>query len=466
MPQYFGNLPNIDLISQASEVKAAFDESKIGSTPNDVQSLAWGFLQSNFEKPMEDLVVANIPRYTSAGDSHPAVIPQGQQQPGQDPSPGGGGGGVGGNHDHSLNCNDVCDCLPEGTCGSNPQGACCLPEGSTVGDGICVFVTGQQCASFGGVWQRGVSCGNANCVGEETNSSTCDSPGCSEDSKTTQESTSEESGSSSSFDFSFDVGGPPDTSEDIPDIIDDPYPGIEDNVYKPDVIGKQTILIYGGGDPGCVDPIQGGTIIINPGDIPEERAFGIGKKCCPEPDCEPCNESCLDSRCWETLPTRIVYPVETYIECPCGPNETIPGWDFPQSPWEYEQTPGGLRWKFTIPGGCCCAGEIPDTDDPPTAFSEPSYSTVPGPGGIPELPTGGDGGTVCITVVWGRTYSGGQIKVPQPEGCDLLCQVNSQDPPVCLDCIGYLTSEQYTAPTLMRDECFECCDQTSTEQLP
>tara|TARA_R100000697_G_scaffold83525_1_gene95561 strand:+ start:1477 stop:2886 length:1410 start_codon:yes stop_codon:yes gene_type:complete len=469
MPQYFGNLPNIDLISQASEVKAAFDESKIGSTPNDIQSLAWGFLQSNFEKPMEDLVVANIPRYTSAGDSHPAVIPQSQQQPGQDPSPGGGGGGSG-SHNHAVeNCADVCNCLPEDVCNNTPQGACCLPQGSTIGDGICVYTTAQNCASYGGVFNRGLSCQAANCIGEETDDSTCDSPGCTTDSATTEDSTSEESGSSSSsFEFSFDVGGPPDTSGDIAGGINDPYPGVtftDGSKYEPKPGNMQIIFIYGGA-ADCVDPVEGGVIIIEPNDIPEDREFGREKQCCPEPECkEACADKCFEARCWEVLPTCQYYPVQTLLECPCGNNQVIPGWEFENSPWEYEQVPGGLRWKFTIPPACCCAGEIPDTDDPPDAQTEPSYSLVTGPGGIPETPTREDGGIVCITVVWGRTCDGGILKDPQPEGCEIICRIQ-QNPPLCFDCFTFLAQEQYTAPTLMKDECFECCNQSSTDEDP
>ena len=197
MPQYFGKPPSIDLISQASEVKAAFADKKLGRTPRDVESFAWGFLQSNFEPPMDELVIAGLPGFNSfasnpnvGSSGHPQAVDgsSGTQGP---PGPSGPG----------LTCNEVCDCNCDGPPPPGTRGACCLPSDHEFGD--CMFTTAATCASQGGVYMgHGVSCGSAGCGGIIPSTdwasggpegSQGNSPGCSTHVETTDESTEDSS---------------------------------------------------------------------------------------------------------------------------------------------------------------------------------------------------------------------------------------------------------------------------------
>jgi len=433
MPQYYGKPPSIDLLSQASEVRAAFDTNKLGETPADVESFAWGFLQSNFEPAMDELVLAGLPGYNSFAKNpnigrsgHPQAVDgsTGTQGP---PGPSGS----------DMSCQDVCNCNCSDPGPPDNKGACCLPSGHSAGD--CIYTTPANCATQGGTYMgHGVSCGSAQCGGVEPSdewtsgndeSSECNSPGCPTDSKTTDESTTNTSSSSHEWSPSTSGFGDPGIGSGYPNVeFSEDRPG-----PKPPGPGGNVGVWFSESaaeDGGCISETSGGYIEIPPYEQPHTHHFFQDNKemCCGD----PCKERCTDPNCWTRLPNCIPVPSRTIVVCPCGPNVEYNGSDPDQTPWQQESVPGGTKWKFNVPSNCCCGqNEIPDTDD------DGVYS------GSPAEITPGAGGEVCIRVIWEMYCSGGDNTPPKPGVCS-----------ICQDCDEWWSEVHYSIPT---EHCKDCC---------
>jgi hypothetical protein len=423
MPQFFGETPPLELLSLFGIITPEFTDEKRGASIDDKETLAWGFLQTNFAPAVDELTYGKVPNFGATAGGAPVPGPGGQ--PGQPGPPGQTFTEVFG-----LDCNTICSCLPDNICDETEHGACCISITDEDGNIIAAdCVDGQSpitCVDvLGGVWLgAGTTCGdpNVNCFPDPDSSSsisisssdTCFGPWCS-----TWEGSSSDTGT-------IHPTWPPwwgtssstsSTSSYVPPTYP-PTMGPTDDSKKHTTSGPTHEYEECCSPSGCYIDFEAPT--------PEEALDGLDcgeddfKGKCPCIDCLTCG--CV-SGCQVT-------PGDSTMSCPdCGlpedeePEPTqLPRWPDPESPWDPDpESPNG--WRVAIPPGCCCSGES-DAE-------------------------GGVVNEVCVTVTWEV-----QCFMPNSDGecnCQYLCSGA-----LC----GKLTD---TVPTKTQSKCKECCSQPFDE---
>ena len=427
MPTFYGNSPSMDLLARMGEIDAKFTEKKIGRTPQDVESLAWGFLQQNFHPAVDELRVSPSPQH----GSHATQIVSGH--PGETVSGGQGAQGTIGitgppgppGLPGVTNCGQVCDCLEN--C-DEEYGACCIPgeSGWWCADGM----TRGGCNQYGGEFHKDKQCTLTLCP-EETEepetaqsedmstgtqseeSGSCNSPDC-ETWTASSEPPSDESEATEEFSWSWAGGSEPeDSSETVG------TPSTYDGPPSVPTIPSWVTPEYGGGygsettepyPPGCCPPPAedgiGGDeedtgrcfIDMTPPDPSEFQDFCESL----DPDNEDwiaCCKHCLTHpECNNCTVTPGLTIVTCPDHCPNGGEHVIPPWaPTPEEdgPWFPPTGPNDPYWQLWTPLACCCGGE---------------EDFVPGQG----FPAG----EFCVDVEWELTCE--QYDSP-PEDCDLWC---------------------------------------------
>ena len=441
MSEYFGRVPSIDVLARMGEIDASFAEKKLGQTPQDVQSLAWGFQQSTIEKPLNELGVGDYPNLISqftqaslqsghpqAGANGSSGATGGQGPPGPPGPPGQG----------AMDCGDVCECIEQGCDGpQETEGACCRAGG------LCSYVTPSECAELSGTFIGfGISCEQASCYEPP-------GPGGTSDWDTDDGGgggNSDGEGNSTSIDWSDpnsdDDGGDsedppgPDSGEGSGPGIG-PGPGPKPQPPKPPII--EPSWPWPGtdddddphGHEGCITRNQGGSIVVPKNKLPDPS--DVQGCCCgdslnaPPAQCAvQCSEHCFDDYCVppHKQPDCKAIPVSTTIFCPCGNNEQYGEWDpnpapggnppyFPP-PVPARPLPGG-GWEFDIPSGCCCNGQHPPDTDGDGILS--SGVIDPTPNQFNTWPFG----EVCIQVVFELRCSAPEMPPEGWEGEEAAC---------------------------------------------
>lgn len=385
MPTFYGNSPSMDILARMGEIDAKFSDQKIGRTPKDVESLAWGFFQQNFQPPLEELTVTAAPQYgpsvqTRVMTGHPGE-PGGAGNQGARGVPGLPGlPGV-------VNCGNVCDCLDN--C-DQEFGACCIPGND--GQYSCAGgVTRELCQQYGGLFKPNQECTLTLCPdvysteppfstvpssemssGEVTDD--CNSPDC--ETETAQTTGSE---AVSSVGWTWQGSDEPDSEDpdSASDYVPPTYPTLEPPSYEggtdgPDSSAVTSDSVYCCDETGLEN--DGCDLFVDP---PSEKA---ALRHLWDEDCPECSfEDCFSGNICEIICS--MSPGETTVTCPskCGPVGTTypPHWDDPEnSPWSPPSNKND-PWKFTAPVGCCCG----------SSDNEGNYGVE-------------DPGEICVTVVW------------------------------------------------------------------
>jgi len=452
MSEYFGRVPSMDVLARMGEIDAAFTEKKLGQTPQDVQSLAWGFQQTTAQQSLKELQVGDFPNLITQFNS--AALRSGHPNAGNNgPGEGGGGSGGGGGEGGLIDCGDVCECIAAG-CVESTQGACCRPGGT------CSFVTPSECAALSGSFMGfGVQCSQVQCNNPPPPGGGGGGGGTTN--WTTNDETSQE-GSSSSEPWS---DGETEEPNSDPDIGVDPGKGEPKPPVIPPIIVQphwprphtETDDDTHLGDEDCVARNQGGKIQIRPEDQPSNDDV---KGCCC-PGAVECMEDCKDY-CFSSCvpankrPVCKNIPVRTVVLCPCGPNRVYgepdpnpidprpqPNWG--PEPAPAEELPDGT-WEFRIPAACCCNGQHPPDTDGDGILS--SGIVDPHPNHFNTWPAG----EVCIIVDFERRcYSPdpGEDGVWEDADCNKFCTNGAGR---CYEIYnGVVATKQHT-------ECKTCCE--------
>lgn len=406
MSEYFGRVPSLDVLARMGEIDATFSQKKLGETPEDVQSFAWGFQQSTAQGALKELSVGDFPNLITQFNS--TSNQTNQSNDGNTYNIEGGGGGS------DMSCGDVCRCIADG-CTQATDGACCYPEGG------CSTQTPSDCALTGGVFMGfGVLCTNINCAGPPPPGG---GGGGGTDTSEDEESSSIDWSSATSEEPNDDGGGPGQDPGVDPGIKDPKPPVIPPIIVDP--IGPGPTDGPDPGDEDCITRNQGGKIIMDEDLQPhpdEVRGCCCGGTTDPNGTIEPCSIECkhLCFGCCvppNKRPKCHNVPVKTIILCPCGPNKEYgepdkspldprpqPNWGPPPVP--AEKLPDG-SWEFSIPSVCCCTGQHPPDTDGDGIIS--SGIVDPEPNEFNTWPVG----EVCIIVDWERRCS-----TPEPPGGD------------------------------------------------
>jgi hypothetical protein len=385
MPKFYGNTPSVDLLRRMGEIEASFSAEKLGSTTEDKGSLAWGFLQENFQGAIKELTVGSAP---NLGGVYPQVV---TGHPG-DKEPGGGqqgppGPSIIGPPGPPPSCGYVCGCEP---CGEGDDtGACCVAS-AIGGGGICYDGVGQvTCEQFyGGSWLGALSeCGDGSICGfpEET-PETPEPPG-SETGDTIWGRTlgSEWTAFTTNGTFTDHWGSlsSPEGSEYTPDPTY-PGPGLGETGKGTDLEASRC----------CKESGEGCTLIF---EAPDPQDFASSYDCgaCPCDECfdqEECSIQCS------------VTPGSTTLSCPCGAEPVdLPPYPEPGTPWR--PLPGGpnepQRWEVDLGAECCCGLE--NESGGGTGGESPGDEPTP------------NAALACITVRWHMTCS---VTEQVPGGCN------------------------------------------------